>query len=89
MSIPSLYGSGDDEAKLFRLLDPSEHPSSGDEGVAGWEEESLASGHYDEAQEGFDELAEPTPLGVELRELSDEEKAEVAQLIEDIKNRRE
>ena len=89
MSIPSLYLSGGDEEELFRLTDPNEHPGSSDETVARQEEESLASSHYDEAQDEFDELVEPTHLEVALQELSGDELAEVARLIEDIQNRRE
>ena len=56
MSIPSLYLGGDDEEELFRLIDPDEHPDAADENVARKEEESLASSHYDDVQDGSDEL---------------------------------
>lgn len=89
MSIPSLYHSGDDEEELFRLTDPNEHPDNLDESVARKEEESLASGNYDDIQDELDELAEDTPIAAALQELSEDELAEVARLIENIRNRRE
>ena len=89
MSIPSLYGSGEDEEELFRITDPNAHPDSSDDGVARKEEQSLADNSYDDAQDDFDELSEPTQLEVALQELSEEELTEVARLIEDIRNRRE
>ena len=89
MSIPSLYHSGDDEEELFRLTDPNEHPDDLDESVARKEEESLASGNYDDIQEDFDELAEDTPIAAALQELSEDELSEVARLIESIRHRRE
>ena len=89
MSIPSLYLGGDDEEELFRLIDPDEHPDAADENVARKEEESLASSHYDDVQDGSDELAEPTHLEADLQDLSDDELSEVVQLIKEIQNRRE
>ncbi len=89
MSIGSLYLGGDDEEELFRLTTPDEHPDSNDDRVARLEEESLASGHYDEDQDESDEEADATLLEVALQELSDDEIAAVAQFIEEIQNRRE
>ena len=89
MSIPSLYLSGDDEEELFRLTDPDEHPDDLDESVARKEEESLSSGSYDEIQYEFDELVSDTSIAAALRELSENELAEVARLIENIRHRRE
>lgn len=89
MSLRSLYLSGDDEEELFRLTDPNEHPDDLDESVARQEEESLASGNYDDIQEDFDELAEDTPIAIALQELSEDELSEVARLIESIRHRRE
>ncbi len=89
MSIPSMYLSGDDEEELFRLSDPNGHPDSIDESVARKEQESLAGSLYDEEQDEFDEVVEPPLLATALQELSDEELAEVARLIEDIQNRQE
>ena len=87
MSIPSLYHSGDDEEELFRLTDPNEHPDNLDESVARQEEESLASGNYDDLQDELDELADETSLAVALQGLSEEELGEVARLIESIRQR--
>ena len=89
MSIPSLYHSGDDEEELFRLTDPDEHPDNLDESVARQEEESLASGNYDDLQDELDELADETSIAAALQGLSEEELEEVARLIEDIRNRNE
>ena len=89
MSIPSLYLSGDDEEELFRLTDPDKHPDDLDESVARKEEESLSSGSYDEIQYEFDELVSDTSIAAALRELSENELAEVARLIENIRHRRE
>ena len=89
MSIPSLYHSGDDEEELFRLTDPNEHPDDLDESVARQEEESLASGNYDDLQDELDELADETSIAAALQGLSEEELEEVARLIEDIRNRNE
>lgn len=89
MSIPSLYHSGDDEEELFRLTDPNEHPDDLDESVARQEEESLASGIYDDLQDELDELADETSIAAALQGLSEEELEEVARLIEDIRNRNE
>jgi hypothetical protein len=89
MSIRSLYSSGDDEEELFRLTAPDEHPDSSDESIAILEEESLSSSNYDDAQDELDEHASPINLEGPLRELSDDELAEVVRLIEEIQNRRE
>ena len=89
MSIPSLYHSGHDEEELFRLTDPDEHPDNLDESVARQEEESLASGNYDDLQDELDELADETSIAAALQGLSEEELEEVARLIEDIRNRNE
>ena len=89
MSIPSLYLSGDDEEELFRLTDPDEHPDDLDESVARKEEESLSSGSYDDIQYEFDEFVGDTSIAAALRELSGNELAEVARLIENIRHRRE
>ena len=89
MSIPSLYASGDDEGELFRLTTPNAHPDAVDDNVAEREEESLASGNYDDEQAEADELAESTSLGAAIRALTDEEAEEVLRLIEEIQMRRE
>ena len=87
MSLRSLYLSGDDEEELFRLTDPNEHPDDLDESVARQEEESLASGNYDDLQDQLDELADETSITGALQGLSEEELGEVARLIERIKQR--
>ncbi len=91
MSLPSLYTSGDDEEELFRLTDPDDHPNAADESAARKEEESLAGSSYDDAQEEFDEMGEPSSLAItgnSLQELTNDELAEVIELIEAIRNRR-
>ena len=89
MTIPSLYISGDDEEELFRLTTPDEHPDSSDDSIAKMEEESLASGNYDDIQDESDEHAEPARPVVALQDFSEDEANEVFQLIEEIQNRRE
>ena len=89
MSMPSLYSSGEDEEEIFRLTDPDEHPDSSDEDAARLEEASLSSSSYADDQDELDELAESIHLEVAFQELSDDERAEVVRLIEEIQGRRE
>ena len=88
MSIPSIYGTGDDEEEIFRLTDPDKHPDSDDEYLARQEEESISGSGYDDAQAEHDESTEENPLQDTLQRLSDEELAEAARIIEDIQNNR-
>ncbi len=88
MSIPSIYGTGDDEEEIFRLTDPDEHPDSDDESLARREEESISGSGYDDAQADHDERSEHDSWQVTLHGLSDEELADAARLIEDIQNQR-
>ena len=87
MSIPSLYASGDDEEELFRLTAPDDHPDAADDGIAKLEEQFLASSRYDDEQDESDEATELSARAATLRELSDDELAEVDQFIQDILNR--
>ena len=89
MSLRSEYLSGDDEEELFRLTDPDEHPDVSDESIAKLEEESLASSHYDNDQEDFDQLSHPSPVQEAVQQLSQDEISLVLQFIDDIQNRRE
>ena len=89
MSLRSEYSSGDDEEELFRLTAPDDHPDSGDESIAKLEEQSIASSHYDEDQQKADELAGPTRLEDAAQELTNDEIAEVLELIDEIQKRRE
>ena len=88
MSIPSIYGTGDDEEEIFRLTDPDEHPDSDDESLARQEEESISGSGYDDAQADHDERSEQNSLHSTLQELSDEGLTEAARIIEDIQNHR-
>ena len=88
MSIPSIYGTGDDEEEIFRLTDPDKHPDSDDECLARQEEEAISGSRYDDAQAEHDESTEMNLLQDTLQGLSDEELAEAARIIEDIQNNR-
>ena len=86
-SIPSIYGSGDDEEEIFRLIDPDQHPDTPDDHQAQQEQERLASADYDEVQDRLDEsVSLPSDLVSSLQELSDDQLAEVARLIEELQD---
>ena len=84
-SIRSIYGSGDDEDEIFRLIDPDRHPDAPDDHEAQQEQERLASGDYDDVQDRLDESEGlPSNLTARLQELSADQLAEVSRLIDDL-----
>lgn len=91
MSLPSLYGSGDDEAELFRLTRPDGHPNADDPVAAKLEQKHIANSDYQDRQEEFDEQAEPLAELVEQdawQSLTEGEQEAVVDFIRELQGRR-
>ena len=91
MSLPSLYGSGDDEEELFRLTRPDGHPNADDPATAEMEQKHIANSDYQDRQEEFDEQAEPLAelIGQDAwQALTEREKEAVVDFIRELQGRR-
>ncbi len=84
-SLRSEYGSGDDEADIFRLITETVHPLTDDEDVGNQEEEHLSSGNYDDMQEEFDATeSRLRNLADTLPRLPDEVRDRIIDLLDEI-----
>lgn len=65
MSLPSIYGDGEDMDALWSLTDPHGYPRSLGESFAAWERQSIEDGRYLEQQAEYDQEVTPAPPLVE------------------------